>query len=130
MELQKCKCSVLGCGKILKDPSEVAHGMMCNDCRDQLTVGKNVINLCWNCGAIIGIFEKPRAWMPLLGRRRSNILFSKGCRSCNHGIIELENAWMTIHKEERSENYIVGRDGLKFIGSRLFTLKKYEAATS
>ena len=95
------ECEYFYCDSWLFSPEELATGL-CDRHYTAIAEPKNVLGVCWVCGSIVSITPKSRVLQKFLDRSKPLVLFCKGCRNCQHGKTELENAWMTINETSPS----------------------------
>ena len=80
-------CSVISCGK-------EAEGYLCENCKNQLGNRGFLPHMCWNCGSLIDIYEKP------LSIAVGEVLFSERCRNCGDINAEKKKLIIKYPKEE------------------------------
>lgn len=110
-------CTVLDCHSELKSFEEVATGI-CSEHSNLLTSNKHYVGVCWNCGAITGVYEIPRR---LKGILQEKYLFSKSCSKCSNDI-DANTNWITITKLTRTHPWAIDVAGrLSRVDSKIDT---------
>ena len=93
--LKDYRCNNVECEASLNTPEEFAIGL-CSGCIEYLRGGQNVVGVCWYCGTITHMSEVHRRLKDAFPKKRTTVLFAKGCRKCQNGNDEEELNWMTV----------------------------------
>jgi hypothetical protein len=96
--MQQHICEVPGCSELLNALSEIATGLCI---RHQIDLDRRFkfAGVCWNCGKITVIDDKPRLKGEILLTEK--FIFSKDCSKCSEKSVGIN--WMTIKKGDFSE---------------------------
>lgn len=105
--MQQHICEVQGCSETLNALSEIATGL-CARHQNDLDRRFKFAGVCWNCGKITVIDDKPRLKGEILLTEK--FIFSKDCSKCSESSQGIN--WMTIRKGDISEVALGGGETL------------------